>query len=267
MTSALLLVSVTAAAGAGALLTGGRTTEGVRRRRGFGRDRSTRVVVGAVAVVAVAAGAGLEGRHLGLVLVLAVGTLGVLRGVGRARQERLAGERRLRVVDYCEALVGELRSGQPVTRAVERSADVWPEAEGVAAAARLDASVPRAMRRLAELPGAGAIRRLAGAWEISASTGSGLVLAVEQVLATVRAEEATARLVRAELASARATARLVTALPVVVLLAAQGIGAQPWRFLLDTPAGVACLGAGVVLNLVGLAWIDRIAMRSVEGGG
>jgi tight adherence protein B len=123
------------------------------------------------------------------------------------------------------------------------------------------------MRRLAELPGASAVHRLAGAWEISASTGSGLVLAVEQVLSTARAEEATARLVRAELASARATARLVTGLPVVVLLAAQGIGARPWHFLLDTPAGVACLGAGVVLSLLGLTWIDRIAAGSVEADG
>jgi tight adherence protein B len=111
------------------------------------------------------------------------------------------------------------------------------------------------------------VRRLAGAWEISASTGGGLVVAVEQVLATARAEEATARLVRAELASARATARLVTALPVVVLVAAQGAGARPWHFLLDTGAGVGCLGAGAALSFVGLAWIDRIAAGSVGGAG
>lgn len=272
MTTALLFLSATAAAGAGALLIGvgtgvGRGFEDTRRRPLLAGNRSARAVAGGVAAVALAAGTGLEGRHLGLFVVLAVTALGVLRGVGRAKRERLAQERRLRVVDYCEALVGELRSGQPVTGAVERSVEVWQEAESVAAAARLDASVPGAMRRLATLPGAAALRRLAGAWEISASTGSGLVLAVEQVLATARAEEATARLVRAELASARATARLVTILPIVVLLAAQGIGAQPWRFLLDTPAGVGCLGAGVALNLVGLSWIDRIAARSAEGGG
>ena len=239
-------------------------------------DRSTRVTlprprgllaVGAGSAAVGAVGAGLEGRHLGLLLVLSVAALGVMRAVGRSRAERLAQARRLHVIDYCEAMVGELRAGQPVTHAVERSAEVWQEAGVVSAAARLGASVPAAMRRLAALPGAGAVRRLAGAWEISASTGSGLVLAVEQVLTTVRAEEATARLVRAELASARATARLVTVLPVVVLLAAQGIGARPWHFLLDTPAGVACFGAGVALSLTGLAWIDRIAAGSVEADG
>lgn len=267
MTAALLLLSVTAAAGAAVLLTGVGTGFDVGRTPRLVGNRPARVVACAVGAVALAGGAGLEGRHLGLVVVLAVAALGVIRAVGRAEQERLAQERRLRVVDYCEALLGELRSGQPVTGAVERSVEVWPESQTVAAAARLDASVPGAMRRLATLPGAAALRRLAGAWEISASTGSGLVLAVEQVLTTARAEEATARLVRAELASARATARLVTILPIVVLLAAQGIGAQPWRFLLDTTAGVGCLGAGVALNLVGLVWIDRIAARSVEAGG
>jgi tight adherence protein B len=190
---------------------------------------------------------------------------GVVRIAERAGQERKAHERRLLVVDYCEALVGELRAGQPVTRAVERAVEVWPESEPVAAAARLNASVPDALRRVAALPGAAAVRRLAGAWEISAGTGSGLVLAVERVLETARTDDALARRVRAELASARATARLVTALPVVVLVAAQGIGAQPWQFLLDTAAGVSCLAAGVALSLVGLGWIDRVAATAVEG--
>lgn len=266
MSTPMLLTSMVLATAAVLLLLGPGRRAG-RPPREF-RPRPRRLpAVGAGATVVAAVGAGLEGRHLGLLLVLSVAAWGVLRAVGRSRAERLAQARRLHVVDYCEALVGELRAGQPVTRAVERSAEVWQEADAVSAAARLGASVPAAMRRLAALPGAGPVRRLAGAWEISASTGSGLVLAVEQVLTTVRAEEATARLVRAELASARATARLVTGLPVVVLLAAQGIGARPWHFLLDTPAGVACLGAGVALSLAGLAWIDRIAASSVEASG
>lgn len=266
MSTALLLVAVTAAALAGVLVTAPVPRQGSRRPAL--RTRPTRVLlVGAPAVVMAALVAGLEGRHLALLAVVAVVTLGVGRGVERSRRERRAQQRRLHVVDYCEALVGELRAGQPVTLAVGRSVEAWPDAHVVAAAATLGASVPAAMRRLAELPGASAVHRLAGAWEISASTGSGLVLAVEQVLATARAEEATSRLVRAELASARATARLVTGLPVVVLLAAQGIGARPWHFLLDTAAGVACLGAGVVLSLLGLAWIDRIAAASVQADG
>jgi tight adherence protein B len=109
------------------------------------------------------------------------------------------------------------------------------------------------------------VRRLAAAWEICLGTGAGLAFAVEQVLATARAEEATDRLVRAELASARATARLVAVLPLVVLVAAQGIGADPWGFLLSTTTGVVCLAGGVALALVGLGWIDRIAATAAAG--
>ena len=275
MSGSLVLVAVLAATAAAALFPppSDRSLRDMTRSRPVlpesrhGRRRTPLILVAGDAVVAVALSAGLAGRHLALLVVSAGAALGVLRAIERSRQERRAHERRLRVVDYCEALVGELRAGQPVTRAVERSVQVWPDAEAVAAASRLGASVPGALRRLSALPGAGALGRLGGAWELSSGTGSGLVLALEQVLATARAEERTARLVRSELASARATARLVTTLPVVVLLAAQGIGARPWHFLLDTPAGVGCLASGVALSFAGLGWIDRIAAASVDGRG
>lgn len=266
MTSPYVAVPVLAAAAATALLVAPRPCAGARRGRPWRRPGWW--LVGAAALVlTVVVGAGLEGRHLALAGVVATAAVGGLRGSERAVRERAAHRRRLLVVDYCESLVGELRAGQPVVRAVERSVQVWPEAEPVAAAARLDASVPAALRRLATLPGAAAVRRLAAAWDISAGTGSGLVLAVEQVLETARADDAVARRVRAELASARATARLVTALPVVVLVAAQGVGSRPWHFLLDTAVGVGCLAAGACLSLLGLGWIDRIAANAAERPG
>jgi tight adherence protein B len=273
--TALMLVAALAAAGSAAVL-----PRQVRRAAMSAPDRTPSsgtgqgsrprsrvlVLVGLGSLIGVGA-VGLDATHLVLVAVLAAASVAVVRAVERSRAERRAGQRRQQVVDFCEALVGELRAGQPTLRALERSVEVWPESGVVAATARLGASVPDAMRRVARLPGAGSVRRLAGAWEISAGTGSGLVVAVEQVLATARAEEGTARLVRAELASARATARLVTALPLVVLVAAQGVGARPWHFLLSTPAGVTCLGAGAALAWAGLRWIDHIAVRSAEDGG
>lgn len=268
MIAGLLGLSLLAAATAAALLprpTPGTSVRPVRRVR-LRSGPGGWLAVGVASVLAFA-GAGLEGHHLALVAVLGTAGVGALRSADRARQDRAAHERRLLVVDYCEALVGELRAGQPVTRAVERSVEVWQESEPVAAAARLNASVPAALRRLATLPGAAAVRRLAGAWEVSAGTGSGLVLAVEQVLETARSDDTVARRVRAELASAKATARLVTTLPFVVLVAAQGIGARPWHFLLDTGVGVGCLAAGVGLSLVGLGWIDRIATSAIERPG
>jgi tight adherence protein B len=263
-----------AAAGAALLLVPG-------RYRGEPRDLSSadaaeaadaaasrrRVTGGtAVLVAGIVVGAfSLGGVHPVLVLVAAAAVVGVLRLVAAARRATAAAHRRQLVVDYCEALLGELLAGQPAARALERSGVVWPETEPVVAAARLGADVPTAFRRLAEAPGAEGLRRLAGAWQLSAATGSGLALAVEQVLETARVRQATDRLVQAELASARATARLVTVLPVVVLVAAQGVGARPWAFLFSTGAGVGCLAAGVALALLGLWWIDRIAASAAAG--
>lgn len=232
---------------------------------GLRRPRRAAALLGGVLGGGAVLGAGLQGAHLVVVVTAAVSLAVGVRLAANGARARVALARRRTVIDYCEALVGELRAGQPVARAVERAVDAWAESEPVAAAAHLGADVALALRRLSDLPGAAGVRRLAGAWELCATTGSGLAFAAEQVLATARAEEATDRLVQAELASARATARLVTVLPLVVLVAAQGIGARPWAFLLSTVAGAACLAAGAALTLSGLSWIDRIAASAAEG--
>ena len=95
---------------------------------------------------------------------------------------------------------------------------------------------------------------------MSERTGSGLATSLSQVATTSRARQSTRRVVQGELASAQATARLVAVLPVASLAMSAGIGADPWHFLFETPAGVACLGLGVAFAFAGLAWIDRIAV-------
>jgi tight adherence protein B len=89
-------------------------------------------------------------------------------------------------------------------------------------------------------------------------------VAAGQVLEAARADAAALRQVEGEASSARATARLVAVLPVVVLIAGEGLGARPWSFLLGHPVGVTCLAAGVLLVVTGLAWIDRIAASATS---
>ncbi|HET6563437.1 MAG TPA: hypothetical protein VFG72_16325 [Marmoricola sp.] len=262
MSGGWLALAAVAAAGAAVLVVPVRAR---LPRRAAVRSRHLAAVGlgGTVAVVL----AGLRGVHLALALVLVAAGWALLRLLARSRAERTAAVRRRLVVDYAEALAGELRAGQPVLTALERASPSWPDSAAVVAAATLDADVPAALRRLGSAPGGGALRRLAGAWELCATTGAGLAFAVEQVVETARVEQRTTSMVQGELASARATARLVATLPVVVLLAAQGMGARSWQFLTSTAVGVCCLAAGLGLALLGMWWIDRIAATAVEGDG
>lgn len=197
-------------------------------------------------------------------LLTALG-LAVVRAVERRRSEQEAAARRQAVVEHAEALLGELRAGLPVTTALERAVAAWPESRPAAAAARWGASVPEALRQLGTLPGAETVSRLAAVWQLCAGSGASLAIGVGHVLETARAEQATRHVVAAELASARATARMLGVMPVMVLVAGQGLGAEPWSFLLDTLPGLACLAAGAGCALAGLWWIDRIAERAIRG--
>ncbi len=197
-------------------------------------------------------------------LLTALG-LAIVRAVARRRLEQEAAERRQAVVEHAEALLGELRAGLPVTTALERAVGAWPESRPAAAAARWGASVPETLRQLGSLPGAETVSRLAAVWQLCAGSGASLAIGVGHVLETARAEQATRHVVAAELASARATARMLGVMPVMVLVAGQGLGAEPWSFLLDTLPGLACLAAGAGCALAGLWWMDRIAERAVRG--
>jgi tight adherence protein B len=200
-------------------------------------------------------------------LVLATGAVAglvVVRLRAGGRAERDCAARQQAVLDACEALVGELRAGQPLAPALAGAARVWPDLAPVAVRARLGGDVPEALRDLARRPGAETLRRAAGAWELCSASGSGLVHALELVLETVRADQEARRQVRTELAATRATARMVSALPLLLLAGSQGAGSRPWHVLLDTLPGQVCLLAGVTLVGLGLLWIERIARTAVE---
>lgn len=206
----------------------------------------------------------LDGTALALGLIAASALAGGWRMVVRGRSLKGAHQRSDIVLEVCEALAAELRAGQPPLRALRHCVEVWPELEPVAAAAELGSDVPAALRRLAELPGCSTLQDLASAWQVSQSSGSTLALAVSRAADSARARRATQRLVVSELASAQATARLVGLLPVLVLAMGSGLGGDPWGFLLATPAGLTCLGSGLLLAYAGLAWIEGIAAGVID---
>lgn len=260
----MTLLSVVGAAFATGLLFPARTpTWSSAGRRTMGDLARWSTPVGVLAAGGLLATA--QGTTLALGLILLATTAGSARLVAAARLRTRARARQARVVEVCEMLAGELRSGQPPVTAIEHCVEAWPAFAPVATAAQLGADVPVALRRLAETPGARGLHEVAAAWVVSQGAGAGLAVALGQVAASARDSQATQRLITAELSSAQATARLVAGLPLVTLLMGSGVGGDPWRFLLQTPAGVCCLAAGLGLAVLGLTWIERIAASVMRG--
>lgn len=210
--------------------------------------------------------AALAPRLGALLVVVGAGAFGALALWRRRRRRRRAAAVAGQVLETCELLAAELRAGRPAGTALESAAAAWPPLGPVAEAFRVGADVPGALREVgARVDGAGDLRIVAAAWQVAHRTGQGLATTVARVADSLRAAAATRRLVEGELASARATARLVAGLPVLALLMGSGAGGDPWGFLLGTAPGLACLGGGTGLVLVGLWWIEAIA-AGVEGG-
>jgi tight adherence protein B len=128
--------------------------------------------------------------------------------------------------------------------------------------ARLGGHVPAALREVAGVPGCEAFGRVAAAWDLAETVGTPAAAVLGRVALAVRGHAEHVRAVRAELAGARASARLLAALPLVGLLMGIGLGAQPLHVLLETTYGQLALCAGIALELAGLAWTDRIARRA-----
>ncbi len=215
---------------------------------------------------------------LALLALLAVGPVPALlavTGVVLARRwwahrlrVRAAALERATAVEACGVLAGELRAGRRPDEALLAAADVATGPFGSAlraagAAVSLGGEVPATL--LASTGGSAVpevLRALAACWTVCSTTGSGLAAAVERLEEGLRAGQAQRRALAAELAGPRATAALLAGLPLVGLLLAAALGADPLQVLLHTPLGLVCLVVGLGLDLLGLLWTSRLAARA-----
>ena len=159
------------------------------------------------------------------------------------------------------ALAGELRAGSDSARALRTCARRFGVARHAARAAAIGADVPAALHRDAhESP---VLVPVAAAWSISLQTGAGLADVLDNIADGYRRTVEVRRALAVELAGPRATAKLMSLLPLIGVGFAMMLGADPIGWFTSSLVGAACLTAGVGLNGVGFWWMHQI-VRGVE---
>lgn len=199
---------------------------------------------------------------------LLVGNVGlVVIGVvwlDRRRRRRVASRRTAQAVQVmCAELADDLRMGQLPEDAIDAACVRWPPLRPVSVAIELHHDIAAAWRDVGRLPGAEGLRDLAAAWYVSDQLGSGLADSLRQVAQLLAARERQARLIDTELAAARATAFVVTGLPLLVLAMGSGLGVNPWAFLMGG-LGSVLLAVASALLLAGWSWLDWLTVKAMS---
>lgn len=184
-----------------------------------------------------------------------------------AARERRAGA--AACLELCQGLAAELHAGRSPIEALEHAAVELPTVvrdrlARVIARAHAGGDVSAELIEVSRRPGLGGLARLAACWRVGSEAGSGFAAVLDRLADTLRAEAEHRGEVAAQLAGARASARMLAALPVLGLLLAAGLGTDPLRFLCTTPYGLACLACGLVLDAAGLVWTHRLATHAEE---
>jgi tight adherence protein B len=165
------------------------------------------------------------------------------------------------VIDSLAAFEMELKAGQPPASALVRAAVIPPIWPAALSAVGMQGDVCQALnidaQRYPEL------KNLAACWKVAAHSGSGMTTAVNRLIQGLRENEELRNTLDAELASPRATAKVLSSLPLIGLLMGIAMGADPIGWLFGNPRGIACLICGLAFSCLGIFWSRRL-VRSVE---
>lgn len=258
----LLGISAPSARGVQARLAGAPTRWRVPRRRPL-------VVV--ALVVAVSASVGVAGVLAGpRGAVLAAAGLIVVAVAGWLVRQRAGARTALRaqvdVARACQLLASHVRVGQVPTAALAVTAQDCPVLREALQVHEVGGDVTMVWRRQAGRPGHGGLVELARAWQVSVQTGAPLSTTLEQVAASLSSEESLRAVVAGELASPRASSKVMAALPLCGIAMGYLLGGDPVGWLLSSLLGWACLLAGLLLAAAGVVWIELLACRAAGHG-
>jgi len=211
---------------------------------------------GAVTWLGWGAGPGAVATSVGLVLVTVVAT--VRTSIRGRRVSRRAAD----VARACELIGSLVAIGHIPAAALTLAAEDCPVLEPVAAAHRVGAEVPGALRAAGVAAGGKGLVWLAQAWEVGARTGAPLGQALAAVAEAVRRDREIEQVVAAELAGPRASGQVLGVLPVLGLAAGFAMGGEPVQFFLTGLVGPLCLVLGTGLACAGVFWTDALVVRA-----
>ena len=216
-------------------------------------------------VVLVATVAGSVGLLLGgplmAVVVAVVLCVAVTFYVQRAKSKRQAAFAD-QLPEVLQLVTTALRSGYGLTQALESVAEdaeepARSEFAHVLVEARMGRDLTESMHALAGRMGSKDLEWLAGAIDINRETGGNLSEVLDSVSATIRERGRIARQVRTLTAEGRLSARILVALPLLML--GWQWRANPDGFeLLTYGIGLASLIVAGILLVIGVVWVNRI---------
>jgi tight adherence protein B len=219
--------------------------------------RAQWAVRGSVAVIAVAVSPAAA--------LLAVGVAAVgLRAMRPALRRRRLDQRDAQLPAALERLASSLRAGSApgpaiVALAATTGGPLGVELRAMAAELEHGAGVGDALARWAARPEAsGAVRLAAAALSLGVEAGGEMARSVDRVAATVRERRELRAEARSLATQARASAAVLGLAPLGFSALVATVEPEMVRFLVSTPAGLACLGAGLTLEVVGARWMARI---------
>jgi tight adherence protein B len=233
-----------------------------------GRRRSwtafASLIILLVLIIATAFGGQARGAVLagaGLLVAVTTGRL-----IIQYRQRRSGIKARADVAHACTVLASYLRVGQVPSAALAIAAAEYEVLREGHRAHTLGGDVVSVWRQQAQRRGHKGLLELARAWQVAVETGAPMSSTLEQVAASLSADQALMGVVNSELAAARATSKVMATLPPCGIGIGYLLGGDPVGWLLAGPAGWACLLAGVLLACGGVLWIEALARRaSAEG--
>ena len=219
--------------------------------------------VATVTLVAVVAGSVglLLGGLLTAALVATMLCLAVTFYVQRAKSKRQAAFAE-QLPEVLQLVTTSLRSGYGLIQALESVAEdaeepARSEFAHVLVEARMGRDLTESMNALARRMGSKDLEWLVGAIDINRETGGNLSEVLESVSTTIRERGRIARQVRTLTAEGRLSARILIAMP-LLMLGFQRMTSPDNFELLTYGIGLTALMVAGILLIVGIVWINRI---------